>query len=281
MRGFLFLALVGFGFAGGCGGGEEKKSAAPAGGGTETVYEEAEGGCGCGCAEEEESGGGAYTPDKGTATIRGVVRFDGEAPKRRPIDVGSEKYCMDSHAAEPMLSETVIVGPDGGLANVFVQVTGGLQGWKFPAASGERLLDQKGCQYVPHMLSMQAGESIRVRNSDPIMHNIHAYDLNSGRDLFNFSQTQQGAEQVQSKPFARPGVVQVKCDVHGWMGSWVCVSKTPFHAVTGEDGAFTLEKLPPGEYTVEAWHEKYKKLSETVTVGDGETVEIGFSFSSK
>jgi plastocyanin len=232
-----------------------------------------------GCGEEEA--GGEYTPEKGTATIRGVVRFEGEAPKRRPIDTGAEKYCSGAHAEKPLLSETVVVGPEGGLANVFVQVTRGLENWKFPAASGEKLLDQNGCQYVPHVLSIQVGQAIRVRNSDPIMHNIHAYDLTSGRDLFNFSQTQQGAEQVQSKPFARPGVVQVKCDVHGWMGSYVCVSKTPFHAVTGEDGAFTLEKLPPGEYTVEAWHEKYGKATETVTVADGQTVETGFKFAAK
>lgn len=285
MHRFLFLAMIGLAVVA-CGGGDGKAANSGAG----DVYADDGGcgcedgcdcgdGCGCGCGEEEESSGGAYTPDKGTATIKGAVQFEGKPPTRKPVDMGSEQHCVDSHSAEPLLSETVIVGENGGLANVFIHVTKAPSGWKFPKGSDEKLLDQKGCQYMPHVIGLQAGGSIRVRNSDPIMHNIHAYDLRSGRDLFNFSQTQQGSETVQSKPFRRPGIVQVKCDVHGWMGSYVCVTKYPFYAVTGEDGAFSLDKLPPGEYTIEAWQEKYGKKTSQVTVGDGETKEISFVFS--
>jgi plastocyanin len=188
--------------------------------------------------------------------------------------MGSEEYCV-GHGT--VLSETAIVGADGGLANVFVQVKKGLRGWKFDKGTGTVSLDQKGCMYVPHLLGMQLGQALNIRNSDPIMHNIHAFDFRTGRDVFNFAQTQQGAE--QKKTISRAGILQVKCDVHGWMGSYVHVVKHPFFAVTGEDGAFTLAKLPPGEYTIEAWHEKYKTRSQEVSVADGETKEIAFSFS--
>jgi hypothetical protein len=224
----------------GCGGSKE-----PSGYGEEMIEE------GCGEDEEEGSGGGGkYTADKGTATVKGVVKFEGKPPRRRPIDMGSEEYCV-GHGE--VLSETAIVGANGGLANVFVQVKKGLRGWKFDK------------------------QALNVRNSDPIMHNIHAFDFRTGRDVFNFAQTQQGSE--QKKAISRAGILQVKCDVHGWMSSYVHVVKHPFFAVTGEDGAFTLAKLPPGEYTVEAWHEKYKTRTESVTVGDGETKEIAFSFA--
>lgn len=270
-RAYRLLVLFLMGLTYGCGGGDEEKAAPAAGG--EEVYEE-----GCGCGEEDELSGGEYTPEKGTATIKGAVQWEGKPPRRRPIDMGSEQYCVNAHT-EPMLSETTVVGPNGGLANVFVHVTGGLTGWKFPKGSGEVLLDQHGCQYVPHVLGVQVGQALRIRNSDPIMHNIHANDMKSGRDMFNFSQTQKGAETVESKVARRPGFVQVKCDVHGWMGSYICITRYPFFAVTGEDGAFTLEKLPPGEYTIEAWHEKYGTKTATVTVADGETKEISFVFS--
>jgi hypothetical protein len=249
----------------GCGGSKEPTSA------EEEIYEE-----GCGGGEEETStDGGSYSPDKGTATIKGVVKWEGTPPKRRPVDMGAEKYCVE-HGT--VLSETTIVGADGGLANAFVMVTKGLKGWKFPKGTGKATLDQKGCLYVPHVLGMQLGQGLMIRNSDPIMHNIHAFDLRTGRDIFNFAQTQQGSE--QKKKITKPGILHVKCDVHGWMGSYVHVVKHPFFAVTGEDGAFTLSKLPPGEYTIQAWHEKkYKTRTQTVTVGDGETAEISFAFS--
>jgi len=227
---------------------------------------------GCG----EESAGGDYTPDKGTATVKGVVKFEGEPPVRRPVDFGAEEHCAGAHK-EPMLSETYIIGGAGGLANVFVQVKGGLTGWKFPAPSGSKVLDQIGCNYVPHVLGLGVNQALLIRNSDPIMHNIHAFNLSTGKDEFNFAQTQKGAE--ATKKFPRPVVLQVKCEVHGWMGSFVHVVKHPFYFVTGEDGAFALPGLPPGTYDIEAWHEKLGTKSSTVTVADGETKEIAFAFS--
>lgn len=266
-RFLLLIALLVF--WPGCGGSDD----APAGGGGETM-EDTEG-----YGEEEDDtseGGGAYTPDKGTATVRGTVKFEGKPPKRRPLDLGAEEFCVAEHKDKPLRSETVVVGKDGGLANVFVHVKSGLRGWKFAAGKGEVVLDQYGCQYVPHMMGAQVGQTLKVRNSDPIMHNVHATDMKTGRDFFNWAQAKKGME--STKTLKKAAFYRVKCDVHGWMGSHLMVVKHPFFAVTKDDGAFTLAKLPPGTYAIEGWHEKYGTQTASVTVGDGETKEVNLSF---
>jgi plastocyanin len=225
------------------------------------------------------AGGGTWSAEQGTATVTGVVKFEGDAPKRRAIDVGSEAFCVQAHKDDPLRTETVVIGADGGLANVFVQVSAGLEGWKFPDATGEVVLDQKGCQYVPHVLVAQVGQTLKVRNSDPIMHNVHGVNLKTERDEFNWAQTKAGLE--DTKDLKKAGGIHIKCDVHGWMGAHLWIVKHPFFAVTGEDGAFTLPKLPPGTYTIEAWHEKLGTKTASVTVGDGEAKEVSFSFSAK
>jgi len=260
----------------GCGGSEKP---APSGGGAAATADE---GCGCaegcGCGEEAAGGGGGdCAPDQGTAAVKGVVKFEGEAPPARQIDVGSEAFCVQYYKDSPLMVETVVVGADGAVANVFVQITAGLDDWKFPAGSGEVLLDQKGCRYVPHIVGAQVGQSLKVRNSDPIMHNVHGINMRTNKDEFNWAQAKAGLE--STKELKRAGGILVKCDVHGWMGSYVWVVKHPFFAVTGEDGAFELPKLPPGTYTIEAWHEKLGTQTQKVTVGDGETKEITLTFS--
>jgi plastocyanin len=222
--------------------------------------------------------GGTFSPDLGTATVKGSVKFEGEAPARRAIDVGSEAFCVQFHKDEPLRSETVVIGAEGGLANVFVRVTAGLEAWKFADGTGEVVLDQKGCSYLPHMLAAQVGQTLKVRNSDPIMHNVHGINRKTDKDEFNWAQTKAGLE--STKELKKPGAIMVKCDVHGWMGANVMIEKHPFFAVTGENGAFELPKLPPGAYTIEAWHEKLGTQTQQVTVGDGETKEIAFSFSA-
>ena len=155
-------------------------------------------------------------------------------------------------------------------------MTDGTRGWKFPKGEGSAELDQVGCMYEPHMTAIQVGDTLVVHNNDPIMHNVHAIDMRTTRDAFNIAQSQQGAESKQSR--LKAGKYSVKCDVHGWMQSYVCVFKNPFFAVTGEDGKFEL-KLPPGTYTIEAWHPKWGTQTAKVTVADGATGEANFTFS--
>ncbi|MBI4615993.1 MAG: carboxypeptidase regulatory-like domain-containing protein [Planctomycetes bacterium] len=242
-------------------------------------------GCG-GCGEDSEKKGSKSDEEKvasdakpwdaaaGTATIRGKATFVGEAPTRRPLDMAVEAKCSGQHT-EPVLDESAVVSPEGGLKNVFVYVKSGLDKWTFESPSDPTVIDQKGCMYTPHIQGMQPGQKLVIRNSDPLLHNIHCFaELNDG---FNFGQSQQGDEQTRS--FARQEVmVKFKCDVHGWMSSYIGVVRHPFFAVTAEDGTFRLPKLPAGEYEVEAWHEVFGTQRQKVTVGDGEEKEIAFSF---
>ncbi len=257
----------------GCGGAEKPAAPAPVAASEPAEVKSA--------GNDVAAGGAEWSPEKGTATVKGTVKFEGDAPPRRTIDVGAEKFCVQRRENDPLRSETFVVGADGGLANVFVQVTSGLENWKFPDATGEIVLDQTGCQYVPHLLVAQTGQTLKVKNSDPIMHNVHGVNRKTEKDEFNWAQTKAGLE--DTKDLKKAGHVAIKCDVHGWMGANLWIVKHPFFAVTGEDGAFELPKLPPGTYTIEAWHESEKlgKKTQSVTVADGETKEIVFKFASK
>ncbi len=227
------------------------------------------------------AGGEAWSPEKGTATVRGTVKFEGEAPPRRAIDVSGDKFCVQRRENDPLLGESLVVGADGGLANVLIHVTSGLENWKFPDGAGEVVLDQIGCQYVPHLLVAQVGQTLKVKNSDPIMHNVHGVNLKTEKDEFNWAQTKAGLE--ETKDLKKAGRLAIMCNVHSWMNANLWILKHPFFAVTGPDGAFTLPKLPPGTYTIEAWHEREKLGTQTqsVSVADGETKEIAFTFTAK
>jgi plastocyanin len=214
--------------------------------------------------------------DPATAgSISGAVTFTGTPAAGEAIDMSAEPVCLDKHASQPM-TQPAVVGSGGGLANVFVYVKSGLEGIQFPVASEEVVLDQDGCEYHPHVLGVMAGQEIMVRNSDAVLHNIKATPTeNRG---FNRSQPQAGMEFETS--FTVPEVmIPVECDVHNWMRAYVGVTGHPFHAVTDEGGAFSLEGLPPGEYEIEAWHETYGVSSQMVTVPASGQVEASFEFS--
>jgi len=236
---------------------------------------------GCGDAPAPDGSGttgGDYTPAKGTAAVKGVVKWDGKPPLRRTLDMGADKYCAKCQDGSKK-SKTTIVGPDGGLKDVFVHVKSGLKGWTFPAPTGDVILDQHECTYTPHMIGIRTGQTLRIRNSDPILHNVHAVNVKTKRDAFNIGQPKEGTEDTKS--FRKPGFLSVKCDVHGWMSASICVVNHPFFRITGEDGAFALDKLPPGTYTIEAWHAKWGSQTQDVTVKEGETSTVSFTFSKR
>ena len=237
----------------GCGGGGDE---APATSGTETTTTEA-----------------PPAAPAGTAKVMGSVNFTGTAPERSKIK--QDRDCTALHT-EDVLSEQVVVNDNNTLQHVFVHVTGGLEGQTFAAPSTPVVLDQQGCMYTPHVIGVMVGQPIKILNSDPFLHNINALaEVNRG---FNFGMPNQGDERERSFR-AEEVMVKVKCDVHPWMSAYVGVLSHPYHSVTGTDGTFSLEGLPAGEYTVEAWHETYGTQTQTVTVGDGETATVDFSFS--
>jgi hypothetical protein len=179
------------------------------------------------------------------------------------------------HADSPLLSEEVVVNPDGTLRNVFVYIKSGLSGKTYEAPKTPVELDQEQCHYVPHVFGMMARQPLKIVNKDDTLHNIHAMPSKSKE--FNIGQPNQGMESIRT--FAEPEVmVHFKCDVHPWMSAYVGVLDNPFYSVTGDGGTFSLKGLPAGTYEVAAWHEKYGELVQKVAVGEGEAKTIDFKF---
>ncbi len=211
--------------------------------------------------------------------IAGRVKFTGARPTNPRIDMSEEAVCKSKYPAPPT-AETVVVNANGTLANVFVYVKAGLPaGATYPPPTAPVLLDQTGCRYHPHVLGIQVGQALHIKNSDPVLHNIKAKAVKNRP--FNVSQPN-----VTTTPtvrtFAQPEVmVALECNVHGWMNAFLGVLAHPFYAVTGADGSFSIKGLPPGTYTIEAWHEKYGTQTATVTVTGTETKTSDFTFAAR
>jgi plastocyanin len=239
---------------------------------------------GCGGGEgggSDASGGGESTAAASPvdpATVghaSGMVTFTGMAPTMAVIDMSTEATCAAKHSMTPT-EETVVVGDGGGIANVFVYVKEGLESLDFPTPSGAVVIDQDGCTYRPHVIGVQAGQEFTLRNSDGLLHNINASPTeNRG---FNMSQPVI-METNRSFPAAEV-MVPVRCDVHGWMSLYIGVVDHPYFAVTGPDGSVSVQGLPPGDYVVEAWHEVYGTITQSITIATGQTAELSFEFNS-
>ena len=206
------------------------------------------------------------------ATVTGHVTFTGTAPAAQPITMASDPRCTNPGA----VTETVVTGANGALQNVFVYVKDGLGNLAFPVPTTPVVLDQKGCQYRPHVFGVQVGQPVEILNSDATLHNIHAWPMTNQE--FNVGQALQGLRHTHTFS-TKEVMVPFKCDVHKWMNAYVGVLDHPFHAVTTADGSFSLKGLPPGTYTVEAWHETLGTMTQSVTVGAKETKEVAFSFA--
>ncbi len=213
----------------------------------------------------------------GTGKITGVVKYDGPAAAPVELDTSGIPECHAAHKGA-ITSEALLV--DGGkLRFAIVSVKTGPEGtvgavYDPPAAPA--ILDQKGCMYAPHVSAIQARQTLKIHNSDPIYHNVHCLAKRPGNDEFNISMPNAGDESPQT--FRVGEVVKFKCDAHTWMSSYVGVYEHPFFSVSGADGAFEITRLPAGEYTIEAWHEKLGVQEAKVTLAEGEskTVEIVF-----
>lgn len=221
----------------------------------------------------EASAPEAAAPAAGSATVSGTVTYANGDPDAE-INMDADPVCSGLHD-EAVHTQQVVKDEAGNLANVFVYVKSGLTGSYDPPAEAA-LLDQKGCQYHPHVSGVQVGQKIVIRNSDPTLHNVHALPEKNAE--FNQGQPFEGME--LEKTFDQEEVmVRFKCDVHPWMSSYMGVLKHPFFAITGEDGSFSIEGLPAGTYTLEAWHETLGTQTLDVTVEDGGAADATFAFA--
>ncbi len=218
----------------------------------------------------------AVTPvDEATAgNLAGTVALEGTPPAAEQIRMNSDPVCLKE--ATDTETEYFAVGNDGGLGNVFVYVKEGLDDRSFPAPSESLTLTQEGCRYQPHVFGIQVGQTLEVLNGDPTLHNIHATpELN---DEFNTGQPIEGMKFERTFTSAEV-MVPFRCDVHGWMNAYAGVLNHPYFAVSDNTGAFDISTLPPGNYVIEAWHEKLGTQTQNVTIGENETKEISFQFS--
>lgn len=235
--------------------------------------------------DSTESAGKAYTAKGNEGTISGVISYTGTAPEAKKIDTAADPACT---SASPNLTTEEWAVKDGKVANTYVYIKEGTlaDGSKvsaygtWPGAPASATLDQNGCHYRPHVLGVVVNEPITITNSDKTTHNIHFTPKNNP----DWNQSQPNGAAALTHKLARAEVlVPVKCNQHPWMKSYVAVSKHPFFAVSAEDGSFTIKGVPPGKYTVVAWHEGGANGTEKtmeVTVPASGAAKADFSFGA-
>jgi hypothetical protein len=205
--------------------------------------------------------------------LTGKVTLKGTPPPPKTIDY--DDTCSKLHPTV-LTTRHYVVGKDNGLANVFVYISKGLEGKKFTPSTEAVDLDQVGCNYNPYVFGVMVGQPVRIKNSDPLMHNIHALPKVDGNSEFNFAETSAGDanETKWVESIKAPEVlVKLKCDVHQWMFAYAGVQAHPFFAVTDADGNFKIPNVPAGSYTLTAYHLKAHGASpgvaQDITVADG------------
>ncbi len=208
-------------------------------------------------------------------TVSGKVTYTGTPAKQKPIDMGKEPSCAKQHAT-PVTNETVVTGAGNTLENVVVYVSSGAPD-DGQVPSQAVTYEQKGCQYLPHILPMHVNQELKIVNDDQTSHNIHP--LAKINREWNKSQPP-GTPPIVEK-YDKEEFISVKCNVHPWMHGYFAVLKTSHFDVSKDGGAFKLPNLPPGKYTITAWHEDYGTQTADVTITGSETKDVNFTFKAK
>jgi len=216
---------------------------------------------------------GALAAPAPAGSITGSVTYTGTPPKMKPIDMAKEPSCASQHPT-PVMTQNVVTGPGNAVQYVVVYVSAGDQPAAAPATAVR--YDQKGCEYVPHVAVVQAGQPLEIYNNDQTSHNIHP--LAKVNPEWNKSQPP-GTPPIKAT-YDKPEFIAVKCNIHPWMHGYFAVMGTSNVAVTGNDGVFSLKGLPPGKYTVTAWHEKFGTQSQEVTVTGTAATTVNFVFKA-
>ena len=206
-------------------------------------------------------------------TISGIVRYAGTPPPLQRLAISKDRDVCGAH---PIYDESLLVGADGGIANAVVTLPGIEKGAPIKPERGV-VFDQKGCQYLPHLIAFPAGSTIKIINSDGILHSIHTEStVNPEVDM-----AQPGFKRTISVTVAKPEAIKVACDAHNWMEGWWYAAANPYYAVTDAHGRFTMRNVPPGAYTIEVWQEKLGVRQQRVTVPPGGAVTVDFTLKPK
>jgi plastocyanin len=234
---------------------------------------------GCNKKESNETSEPAPTAvvDPATAgSITGTVKLEGVPPAFHPIDMSAEAACLQANPS-PVIPPIVVTGPNHALANVVVFVKSGLGSYHFDTPTEHAVLDQKGCMYVPRVLAMMVNQPLDFKNTDPTTHNVHPMP----RVNRAWNRSLDAGEQPYVTTFTHPELaIPVACNIHPWMRADLFVFAHPYFAVTPKTGDFELKNLPPGTYTIEAWHERFGTQDVPVTIGPNQSKSISFTFKS-
>jgi plastocyanin len=224
-------------------------------------------------------GRGLHAPvaaQSATGTIEGHVRLNGPAVPSAFVRMGADQFCAEMYRGKRVIEETTVLSKDGGLANVFVSLTGTFP--PTPVPSEPVLIDQQACVYHPRVIGARVGQTLEIRNSDMALHNIHSRSKTANE--FNVSQPVKGMVQ-KFKLGHEEVMLQIKCDVHRWMTEYVGVVNHPYFAVSGNGGSFRISGVPAGPQTLQAWHEAYGVLTESVDVKPGATTTVDLTYVRK
>ncbi len=209
------------------------------------------------------------------ATVRGRVSFHGAPPAAATISMDADAGCQAANAGHTVTDPSVLVGKDGGVANVFVYIRSGLEGKRFNPPETPVVLDQKGCMFMPRVLGIQAGQPLDLKNADGVSHNIHPLASNN----FEWNQEQPPHAAEAEHKFARTEVmIPVKCNIHAWMRAYIGVLEHPYFAVTARDGTFEIPNLPPGDYVLAVWHEKFGAHEQPIHVAPAGSAAVDFIY---
>ena len=210
-----------------------------------------------------------------TAVIVGKVTYTGTPAKPEPINMVKQPECVKLYS-KPLMTERVVTGPGNTLRNVVVYISDGASDVSAPPAT-PATFDQQNCRYTTHVAAFQVGQEVKIANHDPFSHNIHPMPKINRE----WNKIQLPGTPPFSYSYDSPEMIPIKCNIHSWMQAYFVVLKTSHFAVTGDDGQFALPGLPPGKYTITAWHETYGTQSQEITVGNGQSLAVNFVFQSK
>ena len=214
----------------------------------------------------------AQTP---TGTIRGRVTFTGKEPGNKVIRMGMDPMCAAANAGKRPVNEVYLVGDNNTLGNVFVKLEGSFPETPVPSQPVE--LDQSACFYRPRVVGARVGQTLRIKNNDNLLHNVHSESTKNNE--FNFAQPVKGMQ--RDVTLKNEEILRIGCDVHRWMIAWVGVVSHPYFAVSDANGTFTIANVPAGRRTITAWHEALGTLTKVVDVKAGQTATVDFIYTQK
>ena len=208
----------------------------------------------------------------------GTVTLDGAPPSFRSINMQGQPQCLKQNPT-PVVPPVVVLGPGNTLGNVviYVKPNSSIEKYRFDTPATPVTLDQESCMYVPRVVALMTHQTLLVKNTDPTSHNVHVMPkLNKQWNLSLAA----GAAPLETRFDLPELAIPVMCNIHTWMRAYIFVFEHPYFAVTPAEGTFELSNLPPGSYTIEAWHEKFGTLDQTVSIASKESKPISFTFKS-